>query len=379
MKIKQDIIATLGLALALGGCASLFTSGPSTTDYINSAQTNLNNKQYTIALESANLAVKSDPKNYIGYYLQAQAYQQLQQLTQANKSYQQATNLNSNNGKLYADYATSLCAAQNYPLAMANYTTAAQIVVQNKQQPTNIYTATGDCLISQNQSNNAIDYYIKALKDESAPLSAYLGISYAYVLEKNYDVAHYYISLYTGTDNIQSLQMKIMVLNGMLESNQKLSNRAQLQKSLSHYQAQLQQLLPSSKTTTISGVIDNNDTISIKNNLTSASTATTKVTPPVSSKLIKVKTTAAADSLTKPPIITAPVAKNSKELAELKSYPELQPRIKKAPDGHKYIIVSKGDTLYNLALRSNTSQEQLIKINKLTKKEVELGRKLYLD
>lgn len=61
------------------------------------------------------------------------------------------------------------------------------------------------------------------------------------------------------------------------------------------------------------------------------------------------------------------------------NYPALAARVKTDVNGRHYIIVEKGDTLYNLAKRSNQTPSQLITLNNITANDIQIGRKIYLD
>lgn len=62
-----------------------------------------------------------------------------------------------------------------------------------------------------------------------------------------------------------------------------------------------------------------------------------------------------------------------------KSYPALASRVQIDASGRHYIIVEKGDTLYNLAKRSNQTPSQLTTLNNITANDIQIGRKIYLD
>lgn len=61
------------------------------------------------------------------------------------------------------------------------------------------------------------------------------------------------------------------------------------------------------------------------------------------------------------------------------NYPALAARVQTDASGRHYIIVEKGDTLYNLAKRSNQTPAQLTTLNNITANDIQIGRKIYLD
>lgn len=349
------------VTVVIVGCAMLGNNPPqNSAAYLSSAQLNLKNQHYQQALESATMAVNSDSRNYLGYYLQAQAYQNLHQESPANLSYQKAFDLNKHDVGLLTDYATFLCATQNYPQAATLYDSAVQNAMQNNTPATSIYINRGDCFANQNRLDDAIDNYSKALQGESAPLTGYLGIANAYVLQRNYATAYYYMSLYHGGDNVASLEMKIMTLSGLLKNSSNIKDGQKLRATLMTYQKQLQQLSPAEQESDV--LIPLNEVaVAVPPEL--ASTKTTKKIVALNSPVTK----------TKPQNVTG-ISK-----VENTKYPDLAPRIASTNNGRHYVIVEAGDTLYNLAVRSNTTSAKLMKINNIKQNDIQIGRRVYLD
>ena len=329
--------------------------------YLDSAQQLINKHQYQLALESAATAQSIDAKDYRGYYLQAQVYQQLKNISGADKEYQQALALAPSDYQLLADYAGFLCTNNNFALAKNYYLSALHVAVKNKIATSNLYINYGDCLTVHNQLELATTSYLEALRSESAPLSAYTGISYAYLLENNPAKAYYYISLYHGNETADTLNIKIMSVQRLLMAqNSSLlpENKKNLQLSLEKYQDQLQQINLSATSSS------SNDMATVKPKMAAGNSQ--MVSPEVKSTRA---TTTAVAILTK-----APAAK-----AVTTEYPPLTSRVKTSSSRRKYVTVIKGDTLFNLALRSNNSAEKLRTLNKMSDNNVRLGEIIYLD
>lgn len=348
------------VTVAIVGCAVFGNNSQNSAAYLSSAQLNLKNQHYQPALESATMAVNSDSRNYLGYYLQAQAYQNLHQESPANLSYQKALDLNKHDVSLLTDYANFLCATQNYSQAARLYDSAVQNAMQNNTPATSIYINRGDCFANQNHLDDAIDNYSKALQDESAPLTGYLGIANAYVLQRNYATAYYYMSLYHGGDNVASLEMKIMTLSGLLKNSSNLKDGQKLRATLMAYQKQLQQLSPAEQESDV---------------LTPLNEVAVAVPPALTPSKTTKKIVALSSSVTeaKPQNVTG-VRK-----VENTKYPDLAPRIASTNNGRHYVIIEAGDTLYNLAVRSNTTPAKLMKINNIKQNDIQIGRRVYLD
>lgn len=357
---KLNLMVPGLLALLASGCAFMGSdNGESVTTYLNSAKSNLANQQYNTALESANQAIELDSQNYEAYYLAAQINQQLKNTDAAALNYQKSFNLNGKYESMLISYADFLCSMQNYPQAQNMYANAMKNAA-NQSVQTSVSIANGSCQTSQNKLDDAISSYTDALRDESAPLAAYVGISYAYVLENNYATAYYYINLYNGAENIQSLQMRIVALKGLLASNDKLTDRRKLQATLDRDQKRLAELQIAAATPL---VVDNQPQTT--NN---AIVVTSELTPTQATKKNKIIVAKAGNNVT--------TTLQSTTLDVVGKYPALQTMTE---NGRRYVVVRKNDTLYNIALRSKVSQAKLIKLNSLNKGNVVTGTKLYLD
>lgn len=77
---------------------------------------------YSTSLESANTMIKAQPNNYLGYYLAAQAYQQLNESLAINLNYQKALQLNNKDINVNLSYADYLCKQSDYSGAQVYYT-----------------------------------------------------------------------------------------------------------------------------------------------------------------------------------------------------------------------------------------------------------------
>ena len=336
------------LFIPLCNCFGSTLESATLSQYLQSANSLLVNQQYRLALESANQAVNLAKTDYRGYYLQAQAYQHLNDYSSANSCYQQALALNNNASNLQVAYAGFLCNSGNYSQANSLFASAIQSAIKNHSTITDVYIAYGDCLTLQNELDKAATSYLLALKDESAPLSAYLGISHAYLLENNPSMAYYYISLYHGVENQALLKMKIMSLEHLLNSNTALSreNKSKLQVKLQNYKQQLAQLEKSPA-------------------------SSSRVLSSESSDKLTLKSANASSSNT--------VDKSQSSSPAVSQYPPLSNRIKISSVGRKYIVVIVGDTLYNIARRSNLTVSRLKELNKLSNDKVKLGQQIHLE
>ena len=197
---QQLKILPLITALTLIGCASTNPNSPTEQAYLSSATNNLRANQPRIALESTAQALKLNSNNYQAYYLQAQAYQQLGESLNATTNYQQALKLNSSNVEVITSYANFLCANQDYVSAETQYAKAYQLGQQYNVGWEQTASDHGDCLSQQNKLNLAIESYQIAINGANKPASAYLGLSYVYIMQQDFIHATYSISQYPGED-----------------------------------------------------------------------------------------------------------------------------------------------------------------------------------
>ena len=379
---QQLKILPLITALTLIGCASTNPNSPTEQAYLSSATNNLRANQPRIALESTAQALKLNSNNYQAYYLQAQAYQQLGESLNATTNYQQALKLNSSNVEVITSYANFLCANQDYVSAETQYAKAYQLGQQYNVGWEQTASDHGDCLSQQNKLNLAIESYQIAINGANKPASAYLGLSYVYIMQQDFIHATYSISQYPGEDTPQSLRLKIAAYDGLAKNpNVNAKNKSILKTKTGAFKSQLAKLERSNgnnivSKTTPSAVLSNSsaDNIVISN------------TPPTSQAPVAVKLVSPAQKTPSIPnkIVTAQkaVATASKTTATKKAPAKpktFASRIQKNTQGRHYIVVEAGDTLFKLAQQSKRSEAKLTQLNKLKTKNVPLDTRLYLD
>ena len=329
MKFFQQFLSIITVFSLLTGCATFNTQ--KTSEYLTSAKNNLGINP-TQSIESASIVIKANNSNTEAHYLRALAYGQLNNFDASESDFQSALKFDHNNESYTVGYANLLCQKQNFTKAQIYYDLAYNHARQQKQSLTNIFINNGDCLTTQNKLEAAVNSYTQALADESAPVTAYIGIAHAYVLQENYPIANYYLGLYKGTPNRQYLQIKLVTLNGLVNTEAKLNDRAKIEQTINELKQQL-------------GIKDN-------------------------STIVK------QESLTKknkePDIIIAKATVPSNS-------PKFNSRIKTDKSGKSYILVEPGDTLFRISINSNVSTDKLKAINHLKTNEVVIGTKFFLN
>ena len=372
-------------SLILIGCASTQTNSPNEQAYLSSATNNLRANQPRIALESTAQAIKLNSNNYQTYYLQAQAYQQLGESLNATTNYQQALELNSSNVAVITSYANFLCANQDYVNAETQYAKAYQLGQQYNVGWEQTASDHGDCLSNQNKLNLAIESYQIAINGANKPASAYLGLSYVYILQQDFIHATYAISQYPGEDTPQSLRLKIAAYDGLAKNpNVNAKNKSILKTKTTAFKSKLAKFEPSSsnkkaiKTKPIPTI--SNFSNSSADNIVISNTSPTSQ-PPVA---VKLSSPAQKTPATQSKTVTAQKAVATASKTTTAKKPTSKPktfasRIQKNSHGRHYIVVEAGDTLFKLAQQSKRSEAKLTQLNKLKTKNVPLDTRLYLD
>lgn len=379
---QQLKILPLITALTLIGCASTNPNSPTEQAYLSSATNNLRANQPRVALESTAQALKLNSNNYQAYYLQAQAYQQLGESFNATTNYQQALKLNSSNVEVITSYANFLCSNQDYASAETQYTKAYQLGQQYNVGWEQTASDHGDCLSQQNKLNLAIESYQIAINGANKPASAYLGLSYVYIMQQDFIHATYSISQYPGEDTPQSLRLKIAAYDGLAKNpNVNAKNKSILKTKTAAFKSQLAKLERSNgnnivSKTTPSAVLSNSsaDNIVISN------------TPPTSQAPVAVKLASPAQrapSILNKTVTAQKTAVTASKTPATKKAPAkpktFASRIQKNTHGRHYIVVEAGDTLFKIAQQSKRSEAKLTQLNKLKTKNVPLDTRLYLD
>lgn len=366
------------ISLSLLACSTVKPNASTSNSYINSANILLKQSQTVVALESANMAIKQDPHNGYAYLVQAKAYQQLQQFKSAENSYLRAINEDDENVEFRTAYASFFCATQDYSQADVNYHKALKIAGNNESGLNLVYINRGDCYTSQNNLESAIDSYSQVLGKPNPPLAAYLGITYAYILQNNYPRASYFISSYDGPATPELLQMKITALSGLQSANLSPKNRKILANRIKQLKQQLKDLSPETTDETIAitsnSKVSQTPVITVKPN--SVETTSVKNSKPMQaiSNTSPTVTTVKTVNSNSPTKTTPPTKiKVNSVTSNFKS------RIKTSSTDRHYVVIEKGDTLYNIAEKSHVPSTKLIKLNHLKTDYVPLDTKFFLD
>lgn len=326
--------------LLLVGCAT-FGTKIDNEKYLNSARDNLELAP-ELTIESCSTIIRLDKTNPDAYYLRAMAYSKIGQQKKAESDFLLSLRLNQNNESAMTGYANLLCSIEDYTKAQTYYDQAYNHAKQTGHNLTMIYVYNGDCLTSQNKLDPAINSYTSALADESAPVTAYIGIAHAYLLQENYPIANYYLNLYKGPQTREYLQLELITLNRLLNSNIKLADKNKLEQMQALIKQQLKITEPGQP-----------------------------IAKPAETT-ISIKKTNSAKTIN-------PLEATSSTGKENLAFGNLTPRVETTTNGKNYIIIKAGDTLFRISRDSNLSVEQLKEINHFKNNEVILGSKLFLN
>ncbi len=346
----NKLLFILCLSIWFGGCATHSDVSVNNEKQLVSLQNNLESSPYQV-IESANNIIKEDSSIAEAHYLRAQAYHKMNNDAAAEIDVKQALKIDPDNERYMTFYANLLCLGQNYQKAQMYYDNAYSYSKKSGHSPTSIYIGNGDCLTIQNKLDAAIASYTSALSDESAPITAYIGIAHAYLLQNNYAIANYYLGLYRGAPTVQFLQIRIITLNDLINQTGKIADRNRLEQTLNILQKQLQDMNGS-------GV---------------SHPASLAVNKPRISQRIEAKPH--AEPTIKKSEMSSSISTKSVSL----SSGELSSRINTDSTGKHYIVIKPGDTLYRIGVNTNISTQRLKEINHLKSNDVLLNSKFYLD
>jgi len=343
---RLSLLFCLGALFA--GCA---TSGISTDQkkYSNLLENNLESFPYQ-TIELANKIIATNNSNSVVYYLRARAFQKVNNNVAAEKDFEQALKLSPENESYTVAYANLLCAEQNYQKAQTYYDSAYNYAKRAGNSLTLIYINNGDCLTTQNKLDAAITSYTSALSDESAPVTAYIGIAHAYLLQENYPIANYYLGFYRGVPTQQFLQIRIITLNDLIKNTSKAADRTRLEQTLKTLQQQSK----------VNGSSQFDQSSSVVVNESSPQTA-------ISHNDIEIKEAEAHQSIKQVSTISAKVSS------------DFSSRIQVGADGRRYIIIKPGDTLFRIGVNSNISTTRLKEINHLRSNDITIASRFFLD
>lgn len=347
--------------ISLANCATTNSQNITASDiairqqYISTIQENLANKNSDAALTITKSLIKSNPNDDLAYSLQARAYQQQNDLSDALQSSKTALNLKPNDITYSTQYASLLCQNQNYKDGNSNL----QEIIKTNQKITNkkvqqqnnalIYSALGDCYLSQKDFDLAVENYDTAIQTKYASDNTYINITNAYIEQKNYPKAALYINSYPGNDTIEVIKLKIQSLSGLLTYDITDKNKQLLKSKISQLKTTLRTLENSSKNLkpVIAAPIINNNSHP-KN--TNTATLTVSKAPQAQ------------------PTINNKTAGSS-----------FASRIKTSTDGRKYIVVTNGDTLFGISKQSGVTKDKIIRINSLKNDYAPLNTRIYLN
>ncbi|MEN9946096.1 MAG: hypothetical protein RLZZ293_482, partial [Pseudomonadota bacterium] len=190
-----------------------------------------------VALDRANLAIKTNSNSPKAYMIRAMIDQQLGQTDDAEQDFKQAINLDKNYPEAYVNYAVFLCDQKRYSEAMANFNRALTNPLYYTPE-IGLYSR-GNCYFQQQQLESANRDYLNALNYKNPPADVFIALAKLHLTNNNYGLANYYINLYTGNQTASSLWLHIQILQGLI----KQTNNSTKIREYSSYSNTLGQLL----------------------------------------------------------------------------------------------------------------------------------------
>lgn len=186
-----------------------------------------------VALERANLAIKTDSGNARAYMIRAMINQSLNQNEAADQDFQKALSLKDNYAEAYVNYAVFLCDQKRYMQAYQNFA----IALTNPLyfNPEVGYYSRGKCYYQQgnqsrtktmgiNKNSFFLKYYesanndfLKSLSYRNPPQDVYISLARLHYQQGHYQAANYYINRFGGTQTAATVWLHIQILQALID------------------------------------------------------------------------------------------------------------------------------------------------------------------
>ncbi len=302
-----------------------------------------------VALDRANLAVKTDSDNPKAYMIRAMIYQSLNQNEAAEKDFKKALWLNDNYSEAYVNYAVFLCDIKRYSEAEENFAKA--LANPLYYTPEIGYYNRGKCEFQQSKYESANRDYLKSLTYRTPPQEVYIAMAQLQFNQKNYALANYYINKYSGSQTSATLWLHIQILQAMINESSS-SNKA-------------------------------HEYISYRNTLTNLLVNNYGDSPEAQQYLLSSGKSAPLTS--KSMIVAAESANTSMQAIHKTSSSQVKPNQIQVKNilvdraGRPYVIVKPRDTLFSISRETGVATAKILELNKVTNGIVKTGNRLYLD
>ena len=194
--------------------------------------------EYEKALDRLTKATSADPRYYATYNVLGLLYQQLGDMTNAEKNFKKALSLNDQDSRTMNNYGLFLCRNHRIDEAEAIFNRATENPLYNT--PEIAITNAGTCMVMNNQPDKAMDYFRKALSANPRIPSALIQMSQLTFDNGNHLSARAYLQRYLAiaAHTANSLWLGIQIENKMGDKN-----------AVSSYSLQLRNNFPDSKET----------------------------------------------------------------------------------------------------------------------------------
>jgi type IV pilus assembly protein PilF len=251
--MKKTIIASLGFLVLLAGCTATgsgpgegaqqaASTQPAATDQQQRAKVHtelgslyLLDGRAAIALEEARIAIAAEPKYAPAYNLLALTHMGLNEMKQAEESFQKALSLAPGDPEISNNYGWFLCQTSREQQAIGYFMSAAKNPLY--ATPTKPYTNAGICAFRVRNDKQAQEFLMTALRLAPDNNQARLGLA-----EIAYRQGRYAESRQWTADIEKSMEPTADVLWMALRAERKLGNR----EAEARYASQLRRRFPGS-------------------------------------------------------------------------------------------------------------------------------------
>lgn len=330
--MKQHLVYYISCILLISCASSSINKMNSAQQYTNQATKLAAQGQTNQALQASDAAIQIDSNYAPAYIVKASIYENNSQANKARQNYQTAIRLNPTDQINQTKYASFLCSQKEYNEAFAQFNTAIEI---NPNNAANAYLAEANCYATKGDLNTANDMYLKTLSFDNSVVNngAYLGLARLYLNSNNYILANHYLNTYKGAQTAQTLYLQLQALSGLLSATKNHSAIAKISAKITATEKTLRNNFPNSKEAQ-SYIAANSKKQQTNKNINNEE------------------------------------YDNEIEKDEVINYNSI------ATDNKSLVTVLKGDTLFSIAKRNNTSVQKLKELNHLKNNNVSVGSKL---
>lgn len=186
--------------------------------------------KFGIALEELDKALKADSSYAPTYNILGLVYMELREFDKADENFRHSLRLDPNDSETHNNYGWFLCQRGHPDEAIEHFTTALKNPLY--ATPEIAYLNSGLCTLKKGDDKAAEDYFLRALKFQSAPPQAMFQLAEIYLRRGSFIDAEYYLEHYLMAvpTNSQGLWLGIRIAHRFGKRDMEASYGLELRK-----------------------------------------------------------------------------------------------------------------------------------------------------